>query len=58
MGMGIGFSAIYTNINGVERGIASFHPIPPLKYLLDESLDEEISKYKQKTQKNFKTLFK
>ena len=58
MGMGVGFSAIYTNINGVERGIASFHPIPPLKYLLDENIDEEISNYKQKTQKNFKTLNK
>ena len=55
-GMGMGLSAIYTNVNGVERGMASLHPIPPPLYLLDESLDEEISDYKQNTERNFKAL--
>lgn len=51
-GMGIGFNAVYTNVNGVERGIASIHPLLPSKHLLDE----EISNYKRNTQKNFNTL--
>ena len=55
-GRGIGFSAIYTNVNGDERGFASLHPILPQENLLDKTLDEEISNYKQKTHKNFKAL--
>ena len=55
-GRGIGFSAIYTNVNGNERGFASLYPILPQENLLDKTLDEEISNYKQKTHKNFKAL--
>ena len=55
-GRGIGFSAIYTNANGNERGFASLYPILPQENLLDKTLDEEISNYKQKTHKNFKAL--
>ena len=55
-GMGMELSAIYINVNGVERGMASLHPIPPPKYLLDETLDKEISNYKQNTERNFKAL--
>ena len=55
-GRGIGFSAIYTNVNGNERGFASLYPILPQENLLDNTLDEEISNYKQKTHKNFKAL--
>ena len=55
-GIEIGFNSIYTNVDGVERGFASIHPFLPKRHLLDKTLDEEISNYKQNTQKNFKAI--